>query len=972
MTLPAAPVLTVRYEGSAHTFTAGDDDVVIGRDIRADLRIPASLISRAHLVLRFEQGRWVAVDNGSRNGMFVHGRRVPAVDIEDGLHINVGSLVGPLLTFEVGRQGYAENPATSAVSRAAQPASSQPTAVGPAPRRTRADTSNLVTNLRKIGQPGGSAGPPPGSVTIGRATDNDIVIPDLLASRHHARLMPTAVGTEIRDAHSINGTFVNGSPVDAALLHDGDVVTIGNVDLVFAGDTLVRRAETQAATRTGGLGVHGVTWTIEDHKTLLDNISFAARPGTLTALIGPSGAGKTTLAKLIAGYIRPSVGAVTFEGHNIHAHYASLRSRIGVVPQDDVLHHQLTVDQALGYAAELRLPPDTNKSERREAVARVLEELDLTQRANCRVDKLSGGQRKRASVALELLTGPSLLLLDEPTSGLDPALDRQVMTMLRRLADAGRVVLVVTHSLSYLDVCDQVLLLAPGGKTAFCGPPSQIGPSMGTTNWADIFSAIGADPQAAHLRFLERVESPPPLPDGEKPAKLGAGAHTSLRRQLSTVARRQLRLILADRGYFIFLAVLPFILGTLTLMVPGNVGFGLADVRGTAANEPAQIVMLLSLSAVFMGAALTVRDLVGERAIFRREQAAGLSASAYLAAKIAVYSVTAAVQTVVVFGIVVIGKGAPTRGAVVLGNPTLELYVTLAATAAVSAVMGLALSAAAKSQDQIMPMLVVTVMLAFVFCGGLIPVTGRTVLDQLSWLMPARWGFAASASTIDIRTVEPLTSANETLWTHSPKWWVLDMAALLILGIVLAAFTRWQIRLQAIAAPKPAGMPKRVAWAANRKINAITPPRSVPTLMGRTKLFYIFVLIGIMGAAVASLILQSTSQEAPPPSTAPVAPPPTTAAVTLSPTTPAPPPPTTPTVTPPPTTPAEAPPPTTHAVRPAPTPRPAAPPPTTPAVPPSPEPPTNQPIPEAPPPPPWLPPPPPPPWQPPPPPPPPP
>ena len=125
----------------------------------------------------------------------------------------------------------------------------------------------------------------------------------------------------------------------------------------------------------------------------------------------------------------------------------------------------------------------------------MLEELEMTQHADTRVDKLSGGQRKRASVAMELLTGPSLLILDEPTSGLDPALDRQVMTMLRQLADAGRVVLVVTHSLTYLDVCDQVLLLAPGGKTAFCGPPSQIGPSMGTTNWADIFSSVARRPR---------------------------------------------------------------------------------------------------------------------------------------------------------------------------------------------------------------------------------------------------------------------------------------------------------------------------------------------------------------------------------------------------------------------------------------------------------------------------------------------
>ena len=176
-----------------------------------------------------------------------------------------------------------------------------------------------------------------------------------------------------------------------------------------------------------------------------------------------------------------------------------------MVPQDDVVHRQLTVNQALGYAAELRLPPDTSKADREAVVAQVLDELGLTQHADTRVDKLSGGQRKRASVALELLTGPSLLILDEPTSGLDPALDLQVMTMLRQLADAGRVVLVVTHSLTYLDVCDQVLLMAPGGKTAFLGPPDQIGAAMGTTNWAQIFAKVGADPDEANRRFLART-----------------------------------------------------------------------------------------------------------------------------------------------------------------------------------------------------------------------------------------------------------------------------------------------------------------------------------------------------------------------------------------------------------------------------------------------------------------------------------
>ena len=153
------------------------------------------------------------------------------------------------------------------------------------------------------------------------------------------------------------------------------------------------------------------------------------------------------------------------------------------------------------------MPADTTDGDRRRVIAQILEELELTAHATTRIDKLSGGQRKRVSVALELLTGPSLLVLDEPTTGLDPALDRAVMAMLRRLADAGRVIVVVTHSLAFLDDCDQVLLLAPGGKTAFFGPPDELGSAMGATDWADIFTTVSADPDGVQRRFMERTGS---------------------------------------------------------------------------------------------------------------------------------------------------------------------------------------------------------------------------------------------------------------------------------------------------------------------------------------------------------------------------------------------------------------------------------------------------------------------------------
>jgi ABC transport system ATP-binding/permease protein len=865
MSQPTAPVLTIRYDGAEHTFAAGND-VAVGRDLRADVRVADPSISRVHLLVRYDQGRWMAVDNGSLNGLFLNNRRVPTVDIQDGQKINIGNPDGPALTFEVGRHrgsvgrppettsmpifeppdGLNGSPATAGRPAPEQEAPTsrippehrgappvghpsgpqpRPPATGPQPRhpgaerpapqirqparrrpvpaggRAGGEGTNIATSMMRVlrpGRGGTAAGAAPGALKIGRSNDNDIVIPEVLASRHHATLIPTPNGTEIRDNRSINGTFVNGTRIYAALLQEGDVVTIGNIDLVFSNGTLARREESLLETRTGGLEVRAVSWTIDGNKTLLDNITVAARPGMLTAVIGPSGAGKSTFAKLVAGYTYPSSGTVSFEGHNVHAEYASLRSRIGMVPQDDVVHGQLTVKQALMYAAELRLPPDTTKKDREQVVNRVLEELEMTKHLETRVDKLSGGQRKRASVALELLTGPSLLILDEPTSGLDPALDRQVMTMLRQLADAGRVVLVVTHSLTYLDVCDQVLLLAPGGKTAFCGPPSEIGPSMGTTNWADIFSTVADDPDAAKARYLEQTGPAPSAPPTEEPAELGEAAHTSLLRQFSTIARRQLRLILSDRGYFTFLAILPFIMGALAMSVPGNVGFGMPDPLGNAPTEPGQILVLLNVGAVFMGTALTIRDLIGERAIFLREQAVGLSTTAYLLAKVCIYTVFAIIQSAIVVGITLLGKPGPTQGAVVLSKASFELFVDVAATCIASAMLGLALSAIAKTSEQIMPLLVVAVMSQLVFSGGMIPVTNRLGLDQMAWATPARWGFATSASTVDLLKLEALVKQvpKDSHWHHTSSAWLFDMGMLAFLSVAYLVFVRWKIRLK--------------------------------------------------------------------------------------------------------------------------------------------------------------------------------
>ncbi|OBG95496.1 ABC transporter ATP-binding protein [Mycobacterium sp. E3298] len=554
----------------------------------------------------------------------------------------------------------------------------------------------------------------------------------------------------------------------------------------------VQRENRLLPAATGGLEMRDVSLAVDGERVLLDRVSFAARPGTLTAVIGPSGAGKSTLAKVAAGEDRPTSGTASLEARAVH----TVRSEIGMVPQDDLVHARLTVAQALQYAAELRMPADTTASACARVITTVLEELELTPHADTRIDRLSGGQRKRVSVAVELLTSPYLLVLDEPTTGLDPALDRSVMAMLRRLADAGRVVVVVTHSLTFLDVCDQVLLLAPGGKTVFCGPPDRLSSYLGASDWADIFTRVCADPDGLQRRFMQGRDSQeadtvcrPALVQPVQPPPVG------IWRQTSTLARRQVRLLVANRGYLAFLAVLPFIVGLLPLTVTGHAGLSHMPAPGEPPFEAKHIVALTSFAAILMGTTLSVRDLVGERAVFRREQAAGLSASAYLLAKAIVFGAVAVIQSAILVAIVTapaIGKPGPSC-AVVLGSPAVELFVGVAATCVVAVLLGLALSAVARTGDQVIVLLAMTLMAQLVLAGGFIPVTDRPLMEALAWLTPGRWGFAATASTADLTKLVAGIS-NDSLWQHTGSAWLTNMAVLGVLAMLFAGVTRWRLR----------------------------------------------------------------------------------------------------------------------------------------------------------------------------------
>ena len=284
----------------------------------------------------------------------------------------------------------------------------------------------------------------------------------------------------------------------------------------------------------------------------------------------------------------------------------------------------------------------------------------------------------------------------------------------------------------------------------------------------------------------------------DQPVELGEPARISAWRQFSTVARRQVRLLVADRGYVVFLVILPFIVGLLPLTVAGHAGLSHPPSDGSAPFEPKHIIALTSFAAILMGTTLTARDLVGERAIFRREQAAGLSASAYLLAKIAVFGTVAVIQSAILVLLVTapgFGKPAPS-GAAALGSPMLELFVGVAATCVVAAVLGLAVSALAQTRDQVIVLLAILLVTQLVFAGGFIPVTNRPLFETIAWVMPGRWGFAATASTADLTNLV-VGIAKDSHWQHTASTWLFDMAVLGVLAVLFAAFARWRIRHKA-------------------------------------------------------------------------------------------------------------------------------------------------------------------------------
>ncbi|MFE8936125.1 FHA domain-containing protein [Streptomyces sp. NPDC007872] len=639
---------------------------------------------------------------------------------------------------------------------------------------------------------------PAHGIRIGRAPDNDVVIPDLVVSRHHAELRAHPDGTYwIHDLDSHNGTFLNGRPVTDARVTPEDIVGIGRCAFCLIGGQLVEFTDTGEVS----LDVRSLAVTVDHgHKALLDEVSFPVGEKCLLAVVGPSGAGKSTLLNALTGQRPADRGTVLYDGRDLYRDYAELRQRIGLVPQDDILHLQLTVRRALGYAAELRFPEDTERAERQARVDEVIRELGLVERADQPIHSLSGGQRKRVSVALELLTKPSLLFLDEPTSGLDPGMDRSVMHMLRGLADDGRTVVVVTHSVLSLDVCDRLLVLAPGGRVAYYGPPSEALGFFGFTEWPEAFEAFerererdwagGYRASRFQRRYITDATAGPGLPPGgsapadEVPAPPPKAQ--SWGSQVRTLVRRYAAALSADRTFIVIMVALPFVMGAMARALS----------EGRLNPESSlNVLLILCVGGVLTGAANAVRELVKERTIYRRERAVGLSRSAYLTSKVVVLGLITVVQAVVLTLVALIGVPLNVPGGKgVLMPPLVEITLAVALLSFTAMMLGLFVSALVRKEEVTMPLLVLLAIVQVVFCGALLTVRGTPVLEQLAWLVPSRWAFAAMGATIDIGKVAPSDKTTDPLMRHTAEAWLFDMGMMvvlcLVLGLVVARLLR--------------------------------------------------------------------------------------------------------------------------------------------------------------------------------------
>ncbi|MFI2373031.1 FHA domain-containing protein [Streptomyces sp. NPDC018833] len=804
----------------------------LGRDPQGDLVIDDARVSWRHATISWGGHGWVIEDHGSTNGTYVQGQRIHQMEIGPGSAVHLGNATdGPRVSLNAAGAYSAQAAAPQQAAAQQAPAQQQGWPQAQAPQQAAPQQGWQQAHPQHPQAPQPQAQQPPqvphqqgvqkaqdappvygdrspttfhqlalGRVMrIGRALENELVVSDLQVSRHHAEFVATPDGRfEIRDLGSHNGTYVNGQPIaksSSVLIGPNDIVGVGHSTFRLVGDRLEEFVDTGEVS----FSARHLTVTVDGGKQILRDVSFGVPEKSLIGVIGPSGSGKSTLLKALTGYRPANQGDVLYDNRSLYKQFAELRQRIGLVPQDDILHKELTVRKALTYAAKLRFPADTTPAERAARIDEVLRELKLDIHKDKKVTSLSGGQRKRVSVALELLTKPSLIFLDEPTSGLDPGMDRDVMQLLRGLADDGRTVLVVTHSVAELQLCDKLLVMAPGGSVAYFGPPEEALNFFGYSTWADVFSAFenyrdydwagrwrGSQHYQMYAADLDAVA--PQAVNMPPPQQIRPPKPQSWGSQLWTLIRRYSSVIASDKGFMGLMVILPAVLGLVSVVIPAD--FGLAapdDGRSRFNGDAGTIMLILAVGMCFSGAANSVRELIKERVIYERERATGLSRSAYLMSKVIVLGLITALQGVIICGIGFATRKLPEEGLIM--PPAVEICLVVIALGFTSMMFGLVISSLVKTAEKTMPLLVMFAIVQVVFTGILFQVYGSPGLEQFAWLMPSRWAIAGAGATLDLaHLMPPWDPKNPTdldpLWEHTAGQWGMNITVLLAIGMI--------------------------------------------------------------------------------------------------------------------------------------------------------------------------------------------
>ncbi|HEY7908672.1 MAG TPA: FHA domain-containing protein, partial [Thermomicrobiales bacterium] len=667
--IPAAYVarITVRRpDGEQQVVPLGNEPITVGRADGNAIVVKDEWVSRKHLeIVLGNDGRYYARDLGSANGLIVNGRPEQVAALKPGDLIQLG---GYLLIFSVDTDGHADATRMGRETsiegtgrgRSVETKSGTPESIAASAAE---DEGGIAASLTLYGRE---------QASIGRAGDNDLVLDDPQVSRRHAQVRWNGAQYLITDLNSTNGVYVNGERVREAPLVEGARVQIGRFRFLFVQGAL-RQQHDQIR-----LDAINITQEVGDHILLLHDVAFSILPKEFVCIVGGSGAGKSTLLDAISGVRPASHGEVLYNGTDYYANMDEFRSLIGYVPQDDIVPLYLTVGQALTYAARLRLPHDTRPEEIQERVNRAMDLMELTARKDVEIHRLSGGQRKRVSIGVELLTEPTLFFLDEPTSGLDPGLETRMMQLMRKVADTGKTVILVTHATQNVTLCDKVVFMAPGGYLAFFGPPREALEFFNVETFAQIYTTLG-EPGAPeewarryaespyHARYVDarigralaaqgRQRGLPP-PAVRPDQKLQRAQSLS---QFKTLTARYIATILKDsRNLAILLLQAPIIallLGmtygrrVFTVMIHTN-AIGQPTGIDWRPNQAATLTTLIVIVALWFGVSNSAREIVKEASIFRRERMVNLRLGPYLASKFVVLMGLCFIQNFVMLGI---------------------------------------------------------------------------------------------------------------------------------------------------------------------------------------------------------------------------------------------------------------------------------------------------------------------------------